>query len=168
MTGAARTGRVVRPESAPASPHARHRSPQNGRPAGTAARRGGEVAGEPAVSDRVLTVPNALSLLRLLLVPVFAGDPAQRSTTARRCSAPRSAGSPTTSTARWPGGGVRCPGWANCSTRSRTASHLAILLGLGYREMMPWWLVIAIVGRDVLLGPTVIPALPGTATARCR
>ncbi len=94
------------------------------------------------VSDRVLTLPNAISLARLLCVPVFAllilagrdlgrpGGPA-----ARRASA-------TTSTAllarRW-----------NQVTRlgqllDPAADRLyvtAALLGLGWREVLPWWLV---------------------------
>jgi len=117
------------------------------------------VAGEPAVSDRVLTVPNALSLLRLLLVPVFAwliisghdgwavfvlavsGITDYLDGTLAR---------------RW---GQESRVGQLLDPLADRLYILAILLGLGWREIIPWWLVVVIVGRDVLLGLTVIPAL---------
>ncbi|NAZ85168.1 CDP-alcohol phosphatidyltransferase family protein [Kineococcus indalonis] len=112
-------------------------------------------AGGQAVSERVWTLPNALSSLRLLLVPVFAVLIA---------------------------GGH--DGWALLVLSASGASdyldgHLArrwdqvtrlgqlldpfadrlyiltTLLGLAWRELVPWWLVVVLVGRDVLLACTV-------------
>ena len=106
-------------------------------------------------SDQVVNIPNALSLLRLLLVPLFfwlviAGH----------------------------------DGWAlvvlavsgftdyldgNLARRWHQVSRvgqlldpvadrlyiLATLLGLAWRDVVPWWLVVLVVGRDVLLAFTI-------------
>jgi cardiolipin synthase len=111
-----------------------------------------------AGTDRVLTVPNALSLTRLLLVPVFAYLIVTRE-----------------------------DGWAlvvlaasgvtdfldgHLARRWHQESRLgalldpaadrlyilSTLLGLAYRGLIPWWLVAVVVARDVvLLG--VLPVL---------
>lgn len=104
-----------------------------------------------AVSDRVLTVPNAISLARLLLVPVFAVLIA-----------------------------VGNDGWALLVLAVSGASDwldgvlarrlgqvsklgqmldpaadrlfiLVTLVGLAWRDVVPWWLVVALVLRDLLL-----------------
>jgi len=104
-----------------------------------------------AVSDRVLTVPNVISLARLLLVPVFAVLI-----------------------------GVGEDGWALIVLAVSGASDwldgvlarrlgqvsrlgqmldpaadrlfiLVTLLGLAWREVVPWWLVLVLVLRDLLL-----------------
>jgi cardiolipin synthase (CMP-forming) len=101
--------------------------------------------------DQVINIPNALSLLRLLLVPVFFGLIL-----------------------------TRHDGWAllvlavsgitdyldgNLARRWGQVSRvgqlldpvadrlyiLATLLGLAWRDVVPWWLVVLIVSRDVLL-----------------
>jgi cardiolipin synthase len=106
-------------------------------------------------SDQVVNVPNALSLLRLLLVPVFFwliltrhdgwalvvlavsgltdyldGDLARR--------------------------------WGQESRVGQLLDPvadrlyiLATLLGLAWRDVVPWWLVALVVGRDVLLAFTI-------------
>jgi cardiolipin synthase (CMP-forming) len=120
------------------------------RPAPSAAAALAEVA-----HDRVLTVPNALSGLRLALVPVFFwlilrhrdgwalavlavsgftdyldGDLARR--------------------------------WRQVSRLGQLLDPvadrlyiLATLLGLAWRDVVPWWLVAAVVARDVLLSFTI-------------
>ena len=112
--------------------------------------------GQPA--DRVVTLPNALSALRLALVPVFF----------------------------WLVLGHR-DGWAlgvlavsgftdyldgNLARRWNQVSRLgqlldpvadrlyilATLVGLAWRDVVPWWLLVLVVGRDLVLSFT-IPAL---------
>jgi len=108
-----------------------------------------------ARSDQVVNVPNALSLLRLLLVPVFFwliltrhdgwalvvlmvsgitdyldGDLARR----------------------W--GQVSRVGQLLDPVADRLYI-LATLLGLAWRDVVPWWLVALVVGRDVLLAFTI-------------
>jgi cardiolipin synthase len=113
------------------------------------------VSDDGVVVDRVLTIPNALSLLRLLLVPVFfwlilGGHDAWAlavlmvsgvsdyldGTLARR--------------------------WRQVSRMGQlldpAADRLYIvstLLGLALRDIIPWWLVIVLVGRDLLLTLTI-------------
>jgi cardiolipin synthase (CMP-forming) len=126
-------------------------------PAGTAGDDGAPPA--PGVAaDRVATLPNALSALRLALVPVFF----------------------------WLVLGHR-DGWAlgvlaisgftdyldgDLARRWNQVSRLgqlldpvadrlyilATLVGLAWRDVVPWWLLVLVVGRDVLLSFT-IPAL---------
>ncbi len=124
-------------------------------------RAGGEAALPPPIGapgDRVVTLPNALSALRLALVPVFF----------------------------WLVLGHR-DGWAlgvlavsgftdyldgNLARRWNQVSRLgqlldpvadrlyilATLVGLAWRDVVPWWLLILVVGRDLVLSFT-IPAL---------
>ena len=118
-------------------------------------------AGPPALdpaADRIVTLPNALSALRLVLVPVFFWLVL-----------------------------TRRDGWALAvlmisgvtdyldgvlARRFNQVSRLgqlldpaadrlyilATLVGLAWRDVVPWWLLVVIVGRDVLLVFT-IPAL---------
>lgn len=107
-------------------------------------------------TDRVLTVPNVLSLLRLLGIPVFL----------------------------WLVLGPEADGWAVLllvvsgvtdyldgviARRTGQISRLgqlldpladrlyviATLLGLGLRDIVPWWLVVLLLGRDVVLAFTL-------------
>jgi cardiolipin synthase (CMP-forming) len=111
---------------------------------------------EQQVSDRVLTIPNALSVLRLLGVPLFL----------------------------WLILGPEQDGWAivvlavsgftdwadgQIARRMNQASRLGVLLdpvadrlyilatvlGLALRDIIPWWLAIALPLRDVLLALTL-------------
>lgn len=108
------------------------------------------------VSDRVLTIPNALSFLRLLGVPLFL----------------------------WLILGPEADGWAlvvlmvsgftdwadgQIARRMNQTSQLgelldpaadrlyifAAVLGLALRDIIPWWLLIALVARDVALSATL-------------
>jgi cardiolipin synthase len=108
---------------------------------------------DPSSADRVLTVPNALSVLRLLGVPLFL----------------------------WLLLGPRADGWAIVvlavggltdwldgklarllNQYSRLGALLdpavdrlyilAALVALGVREVVPWWAVIVLVARDLVLG----------------
>ena len=131
-------------------------SASTGVPGGSGAGAGPPPVGQPA--DRVVTLPNALSALRLALVPVFF----------------------------WLVLSHR-DGWALVvlfvsgltdyldgvlARRFNQVSRLgqlldpaadrlyilATLVGLAWRDVVPWWLLVVIVGRDVLLAFT-IPAL---------
>ena len=111
----------------------------------------------PAAQDRVLTVPNALSLLRLAGVPLFL----------------------------WLLLGPRADGWAIVvlavggvtdwldgklarllGQYSRLGALLdpavdrlyilAALVALGLREVVPWWAVAVLVARDLVLGACVL------------
>jgi cardiolipin synthase len=124
----------------------------------TAASDTGSAMGTTDRSRRVLTVPNALSVLRLLGVPLFL----------------------------WLLLGPHADGWAllvlavsgftdwadgvlarKLNQQSELGALLdpavdrlyilASLAGLVFRHIVPWWLVIVIVGRDVILGLALIP-----------
>jgi cardiolipin synthase len=117
------------------------------------------VSSPQVASDRVLTVPNALSLLRLLGIPLFL----------------------------WLALGPKADGWAvvvlvassftdwldgklarllHQTTRlgqllDPAADRLYILatvLALSLRHIMPWWLTAVLIARDVVLG-AFLPAL---------
>jgi cardiolipin synthase len=109
------------------------------------------VTGQPELSNRVFTVPNILSFARLLLVPVFLvllmqGQDAAALTVlvissltdfldgyiARRFNQMSRLG----------------------QLLDPAADRLyifAAIIGLASRELVPWWIVAVIVGRDVLL-----------------
>jgi cardiolipin synthase len=124
----------------------------------TAASDTGSTTGMATRSHRVMTVPNALSVLRLLGVPLFL----------------------------WLLLGPHADGWAllvlavsgftdwadgvlarKLNQQSELGALLdpavdrlyilASLAGLVFRHIVPWWLVILIVGRDLVLGAALIP-----------
>ena len=109
----------------------------------------------PALSARVVTVPNLLSLLRLLLVPVFAW----LIVTERDGWA--------LAVLFFSGlsdylDGYLARRWSQITRVGQVldpaADRLYIfstLLGLAYRDLVPWWLVAAIVARDVVLTATM-------------
>jgi cardiolipin synthase (CMP-forming) len=113
------------------------------------------VSDDGVVVDRVFTIPNALSLLRLLLVPVFfwlilAGHNGWALTVL------------TVSGASDYLDGKLARRWAQVSRIGQlldpAADRLYIvstLLGLALRDVIPWWVVIALVGRDLLLTLTI-------------
>ena len=105
------------------------------------------------VGDRVLTVPNLLSLLRLLGVPVFLW----------LILVPHADGAAVlllaVSGATDYLDGVIARRWNQVSRLGQLLDPLAdrlyilaTLLGLGIRGIVPWWLLGVIVARDVLLG----------------
>lgn len=104
-----------------------------------------------AVSDRVLTVPNVISLVRLVLVPVFAvliavGNDGWALVVLAVSGA-----------SDWLDG-VLARRLGQVSKLGQmldpAADRLFILvtlLGLAWRDLVPWWLVAVLVARDVVL-----------------
>jgi cardiolipin synthase len=126
-------------------------SHQDGRTAGDVRAAGGPADGSAGASDRVLTLPNALSALRLVGVPLFLWLLVQRH-----------------------------DGWALLVLMAsgvtdyldgKIARHyglesrvgqlldpiadrlyvLTTLLALAWRDVVPWWLVAVLLGRDVFM-----------------
>jgi cardiolipin synthase len=105
----------------------------------------------PAVSDRVLTIPNLLSAVRLLLVPVFlvlvlAGEDVAALVVIIISSASDYLD------------GIIARRFDQMTRLGRLLDPaadrlfiLAAVIGLAVREVVPWWLVIVLVGRDVML-----------------
>jgi cardiolipin synthase (CMP-forming) len=114
-----------------------------------------QVAGQEQVSDRVLTLPNGLSLLRLLLVPVFGWLILTRQDGAALVVLVISGASDYFD-------GSLARRWGQVSRVGQLLDPLAdrlyifsTLLGLGVRGILPWWIVALLVGRDVLLSATI-------------
>ena len=110
------------------------------------------MAEQAAPSTRVLTVPNAISLVRLLLVPVFAVLLVRRQDGWAFVVLAVSAASD------WLDG-VVARRWNQVSRLGQildpAADRLFILVTivtLAWRGVVPWWLVGALILRDVLLG----------------
>ncbi|MGQ7296836.1 CDP-alcohol phosphatidyltransferase family protein [Quadrisphaera sp. KR29] len=107
-------------------------------------------------SDRVLTLPNALSALRLLLVPVFAALILSGHDLWAIAVLAVSGASD------WLDGRL-ARRWHQITRLGQVLDPaadrlfiLATLLGMAVRDLVPWWLVAVIVGRDLLivaLGP---------------
>lgn len=103
-------------------------------------------------TDRVLTLPNALSLLRLLGVPLFLWLVLGPKTDVWAVVVLMVAGA-----TDWLDGKIA----RTFHLRSRVGQMLdpmadrlyilATLVGLALREMLPWWFVALLVGRDVFL-----------------
>jgi cardiolipin synthase (CMP-forming) len=113
------------------------------------------MTGDQAISDRIVTVPNALSALRLLLVPVFgwlivAGH--DLTAVAVLMISGFTDYLDGTLARRW--GQISRVGQLLDPAADRLYI-LTTLLGLGWRGIVPWWLVITIVGRDALLSLTI-------------
>lgn len=112
---------------------------------------GEAVTEQGAVSDRVLTVPNVISLIRLILVPVFAVLIASGHDGWAIVVLGVSGASD------WLDG-VLARRLAQVSKLGQmldpAADRLFILvtlLGLAWRDVVPWWLVLVLVARDALL-----------------
>jgi cardiolipin synthase len=106
---------------------------------------------EPVVTDRVWTVPNALSILRLLLVPVFAVL-----ILTERDAAAIVVLMVSGFTDYADGKLARRFGQVSRLGQLLDPSAdrlyiLVTLLGLAYRDVVPWWLVGALVVRDLAL-----------------
>lgn len=110
---------------------------------------GGEVQG---VSDRILTVPNLISTLRLLLVPVVAVLILNGQFLAAVVVLAAAGISD------WVDGVVARA--LNQTSRlgrflDPSADRLFIavaIIGLSVQQVVPWWLVVAVFGRDVIVG----------------
>jgi cardiolipin synthase len=115
----------------------------------------GPIPQEPLVTDRVLTLPNVLSLLRLVLVPVFAWLILSRHDGYALAVLAISGVTDYLD-------GALARRWGQVSRVGQLLDPfadrlyiLSTLLGLAWREVIPWWLVVALVGRDVLLTGTL-------------
>ena len=113
------------------------------------------LTGAGMVSDRVLTLPNALSFLRLLLVPVFAFLIAWERDGWALVVLAVSGFSDYLD-------GFLARRWGQITRLGQLLDPFAdrlyiltALLGLAYRGMVPWWLVALLVGRDVMLACTL-------------
>jgi cardiolipin synthase len=107
------------------------------------------------VTDRVLTIPNVLSLLRLVFVPVFAWLILSRHDGYALAVLAMSGVTDYLD-------GALARRWGQVSRVGQLLDPfadrlyiLSTLLGLAWREVIPWWLVVALVGRDVLLTLTL-------------
>ncbi len=107
---------------------------------------------DDVATDRVLTVPNAISAARLLMVPVFAVLLARRQDVAALVVLAVSGASD------WLDG-VLARRLGQVSKLGRlldpAADRLFIvvtIVALAWRDVVPWWLVVALVARDVALG----------------
>ena len=113
-------------------------------------------AGEQVVSNRVWTVPNLLSFLRLLLVPVFAVLIVGRHDGWALLVLALSGASDYLD-------GNLARRWNQVTRLGQVLDPFAdrlyilvTLLGLAYRGLIPWWLVAVLVARDL----TMIATLP--------
>ncbi|WP_344100444.1 CDP-alcohol phosphatidyltransferase family protein [Myceligenerans crystallogenes] len=107
------------------------------------------------ISSRVLTVPNVISMARLVLVPVFAVLIVTRQDAAALVVLAVSGATD------WLDG-VLARRLGQITRLGQILDPLAdrlfifvTLLGLAWREIVPLWLVAAVVGRDLLLALTV-------------
>ncbi len=112
-------------------------------------------ADQQQVSNQILTVPNALSALRLVLVPVFfwliltGRDAAAIAVLMVSGISDYLDG---TLARRW--GQVTRLGQLLDPFADRLYI-LSTLIALGWRDIVPWWLVAALIARDVLLALTI-------------
>lgn len=110
---------------------------------------------EPVVSDRVLTIPNALSVLRLVLVPTFAVLLFTEQDGAAVAVLMVSGFSDYLD-------GKLARRWAQVSRLGELLDPavdrlyiLTTLLALAYRDVIPWWLVALVIARDAVLTMTL-------------
>jgi cardiolipin synthase len=113
---------------------------------------------EPVVTDRIWTIPNALSVLRLILVPVFAVLILEELDAAAVVVLMVSGFTDYLD-------GQLARRWGQVSRIGQlldpAADRLYILvtlLGLAYRDVIPWWLVLGLLARDVVL-TSMLPVL---------
>jgi cardiolipin synthase (CMP-forming) len=109
------------------------------------------VAGDVVVSERVFTIPNALSLLRLLLVPVFAVLIVTKHDISALVVLMISGFTDYLD-------GKLARSWGQITRIGQMLDPLAdrlyiftTLLGLAYRGIIPWWLVGLLALRDAIL-----------------
>jgi cardiolipin synthase len=118
------------------------------------------VVGDPVVSDRVLTIPNVLSFARLVLVPVFAVFILLKWDVAAIVVLMVSG---------WTDyfDGLLARRWGQVTRIGQLLDPLAdrlyiltTLLGLAYRDVVPWWLVLLLVIRDAVLAVSLLGLTP--------
>ncbi|MCX2929681.1 CDP-alcohol phosphatidyltransferase family protein [Mycobacterium sp. CVI_P3] len=110
-----------------------------------------------AARDRVLTIPNVLSVIRLVLVPVFLYLLLVTHAYGWAVAILMFSGF-----SDWADGKIARL-VANQSSRLGELLDplvdriymLAVPLGLGFAGVVPWWLVVALIGRDLVLAATL-------------
>lgn len=118
------------------------------------------VAGEPYDTERVLTVPNILSFIRLLGVPLFLWLLLEREADVWAVVVLAIGG-----VTDWLDGKL-ARSWHQRSRLGQVLDPLAdrlyivaTLVGFAIREIVPWWLVVLLAARDVLMFTTIWPSL---------
>lgn len=118
------------------------------------------VAGEPYDTERVLTVPNILSFIRLLGVPLFLWLLLAREAEIWAVVVLIVGGA-----TDWLDGFLART-WNQRSRLGQVLDPLAdrlyilaTLIGFAIRGIVPWWLVFLLAARDVLMASTIWPAL---------
>jgi cardiolipin synthase len=118
------------------------------------------VAGEPYDTERVLTVPNLLSFLRLLGVPLFLWLLLERQSDVWAVVVLAVGGA-----TDWLDGKL-ARSWHQRSRLGQVLDPLAdrlyilaTLIGFAIRAIVPWWLVLVLAARDVLMFTTIWPSL---------
>ena len=107
------------------------------------------MAGGRTISDRILTIPNVLSMIRLLLVPVFAVLIVLEYDLAAIAVLMISGYTDYLD-------GWLARRWGQVTRIGQLLDPLAdrlyiltTLLGLAYRDVVPWWLVLLLIARDL-------------------
>lgn len=118
------------------------------------------MAGEPYDTERVLTLPNVLSFIRLLGVPLFLWLLLERESDIWAVVVLVVGGA-----TDWLDGQIA----RRWHLRSRLGQVLdpvadrlyilATLIGFAIREIVPWWLVVLLAARDLLMVTTIGPGL---------
>lgn len=118
------------------------------------------MTGEPYDTERVLTVPNILSFVRLLGVPLFLWLLLERESDVWAVVVLAVGGA-----TDWLDGQIA----RRWHLRSRLGQVLdpladrlyilATLIGFAMRDIVPWWLVLVLAARDVLMFTTIWPSL---------
>lgn len=115
---------------------------------------------EPYDTERVLTVPNILSFIRLLGVPLFLWLLLEREAEIWAVVVLVIGGA-----TDWLDGKL-ARSWHQRSRLGQVLDPLAdrmyilaILIGFAIRGIVPWWLVVLLAARDVLMASTIWPAL---------
>jgi cardiolipin synthase (CMP-forming) len=118
------------------------------------------VAGEPYDTERVLTVPNILSFIRLLGVPLFLWLLLERQAEVWAVVVLIVGGA-----TDWLDGYLART-WHQRSRLGQVLDPLAdrlyilaTLIGFAIRGIVPWWLVVLLAARDGLMASTIWPAL---------
>jgi cardiolipin synthase (CMP-forming) len=126
---------------------------------------------EPATGDRVLTIPNALSVLRLILVPVFLYLLLGAHADAWAVAVLMFSGF-----SDWADGKIArlvanqsSRLWALLDPAVDRIYMVVVPVALAIDGIVPWWIVLTLIGRDVVLAATLpvlrsrgITALPVT------
>lgn len=118
------------------------------------------VAGEPYDTERILTVPNILSFIRLLGVPLFLWLLLERHSDVWAVVVLAVGGA-----TDWLDGTL-ARRWHQRSRLGQVldpmadrAYILATLIGFAIRGIVPWWLVVLLAARDIMMATAIWPAL---------